>query len=86
MSVIALSSQAGPMGGGRVLRQAQEGQHGDVKRVDFLLEDFIGELGEAEQAQRNNSEDGDRADLAQGGEREQGRAPHASPAALSAAA
>jgi hypothetical protein len=72
MSVIALSSQAGPMGGGRALRQSQEGQHGDIKRVGFLLADFIGELGEAEQARRNDAEDGDRADLAQGRELERG--------------
>ena len=86
MSVIALSSQAGA--GGRLLWQSQEGQHGDVKRVGFLLEDFIGALGEAEQARRNDAEDGDRAELARGCERarERGRAPHASPAALSAAA
>ena len=86
MSVIALSSQAGA--GGRLLWQSQEGQHGDVKRLGFLLEDFIGALGEAEQAWRNDAEDGDRAELARGCERarERGRAPHASPAALSAAA
>ena len=58
--------------GGRVFRQAQEGQHRSVEGVGFLLKDFIGELGEAEQARRNDAEDGDRADLAQGRELERG--------------